>query len=164
VYNLRVADHHTYFVGDEGWGFDVWVHNANGYVTSKHWQTADEGAQLRSYASKYRQHLKVQDGQNPKRNVVVAKVVVNGKEKLIPFINTPKCDMHSENKLIAWYERMKSKGVEVKVNSIYTERRPCGPGQANCSAHLAKHFGSEIPVYHSQTIKGNLSKAVMEGK
>ena len=29
VYNLRVADNHTYFVGSDGWGFIVWVHNAN---------------------------------------------------------------------------------------------------------------------------------------
>jgi hypothetical protein len=28
VYNLRVADHHTYFVGGSIWGWDVWVHNA----------------------------------------------------------------------------------------------------------------------------------------
>src|SRR5690606_424638 len=28
VYNLRVADYHTYFVGREDWGFAVWVHNA----------------------------------------------------------------------------------------------------------------------------------------
>jgi hypothetical protein len=28
VYNLRVADHHTYFVGKEEWGFSVWAHNA----------------------------------------------------------------------------------------------------------------------------------------
>jgi hypothetical protein len=28
VYNLRVADHHTYFVGGTLWGWDVWVHNA----------------------------------------------------------------------------------------------------------------------------------------
>ena len=27
VYNLRVADYHTYFVGDEDWGFSVWAHN-----------------------------------------------------------------------------------------------------------------------------------------
>ncbi len=27
VYNLRVADHHTYFVGDDDWGFAVWTHN-----------------------------------------------------------------------------------------------------------------------------------------
>jgi hypothetical protein len=28
VYNLRVSEHHTYFVGDAEWGFDVWAHNA----------------------------------------------------------------------------------------------------------------------------------------
>jgi hypothetical protein len=28
VYNLRVADFHTYFVGCEEWGFSVWAHNA----------------------------------------------------------------------------------------------------------------------------------------
>jgi RHS repeat-associated protein len=28
VYNLRVADFHTYFVGSEEWRFSVWVHNA----------------------------------------------------------------------------------------------------------------------------------------
>ena len=28
VYNLRVADFHTYFVGSREWGFAAWVHNA----------------------------------------------------------------------------------------------------------------------------------------
>jgi len=28
VYNLRVADYHTYFVGGREWGFSVWAHNA----------------------------------------------------------------------------------------------------------------------------------------
>jgi hypothetical protein len=27
VYNLRVADYHTYFVGRREWGFSVWAHN-----------------------------------------------------------------------------------------------------------------------------------------
>jgi hypothetical protein len=27
VYNVRVADYHTYFVGGEEWGFSVWAHN-----------------------------------------------------------------------------------------------------------------------------------------
>jgi hypothetical protein len=27
VYNLRVADFHTYFVGSEDWSFSVWAHN-----------------------------------------------------------------------------------------------------------------------------------------
>jgi hypothetical protein len=28
VYNLRVAEYHTYFVGAEGWGWALWAHNA----------------------------------------------------------------------------------------------------------------------------------------
>jgi hypothetical protein len=28
VYNMRVQDYHTYFVGCDEWGFSVWVHNA----------------------------------------------------------------------------------------------------------------------------------------
>jgi hypothetical protein len=28
VYNLRIADYHTYFVGSSDWGFSVWAHNA----------------------------------------------------------------------------------------------------------------------------------------
>src|SRR5205823_11799092 len=28
VYNVRVADYHTYFVGCAEWGFSVWAHNA----------------------------------------------------------------------------------------------------------------------------------------
>ena len=31
VYNLRVAEDHTYFVGGEGWGFSVWAHNTCWY-------------------------------------------------------------------------------------------------------------------------------------
>ena len=27
VYNFRVSGFHTYFVGDEDWGFSVWTHN-----------------------------------------------------------------------------------------------------------------------------------------
>jgi hypothetical protein len=29
VYNLRVSEYHTYFVGSREWGFSVWAHNAN---------------------------------------------------------------------------------------------------------------------------------------
>src|SRR5262249_2852668 len=31
VYNLRVADHRTYFVGCPEWGFALWAHNYNPY-------------------------------------------------------------------------------------------------------------------------------------
>lgn len=29
VYNFRVADHHTYFVGRPDWGFSLWAHNSD---------------------------------------------------------------------------------------------------------------------------------------
>lgn len=36
VYNLRVAEYHTYFVGAQHWGFGVWAHNSyNGGQISK---------------------------------------------------------------------------------------------------------------------------------
>jgi Pretoxin HINT domain len=28
IYNIRVSDYHTYFVGGEDWGFAVWAHNS----------------------------------------------------------------------------------------------------------------------------------------
>jgi hypothetical protein len=41
LYNLRVADHHTYFVGSREWGFSVWAHNACVY------QAVDDSGQVR---------------------------------------------------------------------------------------------------------------------
>lgn len=35
VYNLRVAENHTYYVGSAAWGFDVWVHNTCVYIARK---------------------------------------------------------------------------------------------------------------------------------
>jgi hypothetical protein len=35
VYNLRVSDYHTYFVGSREWGFSVWAHNANCVVVQQ---------------------------------------------------------------------------------------------------------------------------------
>ncbi len=30
VFNVTVADHHTYFIGDDDWGFSIWSHNLYG--------------------------------------------------------------------------------------------------------------------------------------
>lgn len=35
VYNLRISEHHTYFIGDDDWDFSVWAHNAE-YVVKPH--------------------------------------------------------------------------------------------------------------------------------
>jgi len=34
VYNLEVAEYHTYFVGGRDWGFSAWAHNADGYTVA----------------------------------------------------------------------------------------------------------------------------------
>jgi len=31
VYNVRVSDHHTYYVGEESWGWSIWAHNTYYY-------------------------------------------------------------------------------------------------------------------------------------
>src|SRR5439155_1692868 len=33
VYNIRIYEYHTYFVGSRSWGFSVWVHNPSGTGT-----------------------------------------------------------------------------------------------------------------------------------
>jgi hypothetical protein len=40
VYNFRVAEYHTYFVGGTGWGFSVWAHNT--YAARTQQQAEDE--------------------------------------------------------------------------------------------------------------------------
>lgn len=34
VYNLRIAEYHSYFVGARDWGFSVWAHNASYHLNS----------------------------------------------------------------------------------------------------------------------------------
>jgi hypothetical protein len=29
VYNFEVAEYHTYFLGEDSWGFDLWTHNSH---------------------------------------------------------------------------------------------------------------------------------------
>jgi hypothetical protein len=36
VYNLRIGDYHTYFVGKPEWGFSVWAHNSCAAPTQDH--------------------------------------------------------------------------------------------------------------------------------
>ncbi len=48
VYNLRVAEDHTYFVGDENWAFGVWRHNA--YMTNARPPSTNQ-AELNKYTT-----------------------------------------------------------------------------------------------------------------
>ncbi len=39
VYNMRIADYHTYFVGSASWGFSVWSHNTCTTISRENGQT-----------------------------------------------------------------------------------------------------------------------------
>jgi hypothetical protein len=68
VYNLRVADWHTYFVGSESWGFSAWSHNqcvpSGDYLSTpnrltdklaawKAYSSANPGASLATWSKQY---------------------------------------------------------------------------------------------------------------
>jgi hypothetical protein len=60
VYNLRVADYHTYFVGGALWGWDVWVHNAynaHGTIAAYKAQVALHNYRLRHGLPQYIQQV-----------------------------------------------------------------------------------------------------------
>jgi hypothetical protein len=147
VYNLGVADFHTYFVGGKLWQFDAWVHNARyapkGPVQSQHFSTSAQGRALHESAQSYRQAAKL----GPYRNVATADVTVNGVRKTVRFKNDPDA-MHSEQRLVAWHKLMTERGKKVDVHGVYSERPPCGPMSANCRETLGNYFGQFLDVWH----------------
>ena len=66
AYNLRVVDHHTYFVGDDDWGWAAWAHNAClEYVQVQPGMA--EGMALASETWQYRQQNAAATNSNPAR-------------------------------------------------------------------------------------------------
>jgi hypothetical protein len=151
VYNMRIAEYHTYFVGDVDWGFSVWAHNSeyeaprtpNGPVESRHYSSSPEGVSLHDEAQAFRDA----QGLSPQRNVATANVVVDGNPETVRFVNDPG-GMHSEQKLIAWDDAMQARGADVKVLQVYSERPPCGDYSANCANTLGNRYGQNLDVYH----------------
>jgi hypothetical protein len=68
VYNFRVAEYHTYFVGDLAWGFAVWSHNANYKLGS---ENAPNGIQTNSAsgAAREAEELAALEAQYPTASV-----------------------------------------------------------------------------------------------
>lgn len=146
LYNLRVRDFATYFVGGEEWRFSVWAHNAYS-IESKSYASSDQGLRLRQEALKLRSRYTEAEY----RNIATADVTINGKRTTVKFINTPDPDggnggIHSEQRLTAWVDAMRTNGKSVEVNAVYTDRRPC----PTCNSLLTNCFGSDLTVYHAQ--------------
>ena len=76
VYNLRVADFHTYFVGDDGWGFSVWAHNAICALSG-----ADEAASAdgQAFATRAKDLYRgLSSGEKASSTIAVSKVMIDG--------------------------------------------------------------------------------------
>ncbi|MDW8244158.1 MAG: hypothetical protein RMJ88_13175 [Thermogemmata sp.] len=141
VYNCRVADWHTYCVGDQEWGFSVWAHNSYS-IKSKSYASSEQGRRLRSDAMALRARL---SGDTTYRNIATAEVTINGRTTTVKFVNTPG-GIHAEEKLAAWYWAMRNKGKSVSVNQVCTDHIPC----PSCKSILTKTFGSDLTVFHAQ--------------
>jgi hypothetical protein len=74
VYNLRVADHHTYFVGGALWGWDVWVHNAS-YSSLKGAKFAQRG---KAYAAEAKSLYALANNKTKSLTIAVTEIS-NGK-------------------------------------------------------------------------------------
>jgi len=57
VYNLRIADYHTYFVGSREWGFSVWAHNACGGQAPHGAELEGEVSFGKNFDKKPRKHI-----------------------------------------------------------------------------------------------------------
>jgi hypothetical protein len=122
VYNGRVAEYHTYFVGDEGWGFSVWAHNSCGPTGSPVRVTGQIGygsSDLSRAAQAYRRTEGVTDG----RNVAVFEYrAADGSLQTIARVSERRVG-HAERIIARELETM---GVQPsQVTRIYSELQPC---------------------------------------
>ncbi len=63
VYNFRVRELQTYFVGGDDWGFAIWSHNTNGHEAVDHTPTDNLKAQLFERAGKPKSQSTVRGAQ-----------------------------------------------------------------------------------------------------
>lgn len=124
-------------------------------VLSRHYSESTDGIRLQLQARLLRARLTARQGRDAMsaRSLAVADIEIDGVTRTKSFINVPKSQdqpdgIHSEHRLIEYVDRLRAKGHQVKVTCVFTERKPCGSGSADCSANLYSAFGAEIEVFH----------------
>jgi hypothetical protein len=169
VYNLRVADHHTYFVGGALWGWDVWVHNAYFGSRSTATKVGYFDSDLAEEALKYRAAragIKLRDGRRLDHgdgNIAVFEFL-DENDQLVKraFLNRRNED-HAE----LWGMRVLNRaGIpRDRVTRIYSELEFC----QNCEALTKASFPTAVRTYsfpyNIQRLLGKQMKAaaVREG-
>jgi hypothetical protein len=96
VYNLRIADYHTYFVASREWGFSVWAHNACGPLHGNSFSNT-KPTTLYALYSKTGQFLKHGITNNPLTRYPKA---IRGMTRLVPIATGMRSKMAALEKLL----------------------------------------------------------------
>ena len=124
-----------------------------GPVTPRYFADSPDGIRLFEEAKVFRGQLPGLAASKQYRNIAVADVIVDGQRRTVRFANTPEISgkqlgIHSEERLIMWYDMMKNQqGRDVKVLSVFSDRIPCGTNRANCAGKLGDAFGQDLDVF-----------------
>ncbi len=124
VYNLRVAEHHTYFVGSEEWGFSVWAHNSYTLTdeVAARWFPNSTRVEYGEGLSVMAQQLRAAGGVKPGVNVAVIEYVQNGATQTKLFKSVSDA-YHSEEVALKWLNKV---GIErSSITRLYSEYHPC---------------------------------------
>ena len=147
VYNLRVADHHTYFVGGALWGWDVWVHNAYFGSRSAATKVGYFDSDLAEEALKYRAAragMKLRDGRRLDHgdgNIAVFEYLDNNGQLVKRAFLNRRHEDHAE----FWGMRFLHRAgiLRERVTRIYSELEYC----PNCEALTKASFPTAVRSY-----------------
>jgi hypothetical protein len=157
VYNVRVSDHHTYFVGEEGWGWSLWAHNSY-YQELSPSQVSSQSADLRAVIASARQarldrEAAVAAGQLTHNGILatgyagnfmaVRAVTPSGVQTHVEY-GTHGSRNHSEAKMLTW---LKSVGA-TQVIAAFSEHVPCSECSLRNRAKISCRIGIES-ILHS---------------
>ncbi len=149
VYNLRVADYHTYFVGTEEWGFSVWSHNAYRVEANRlayRYHFAGHAQHLVDRAIEYRIQHAPAGGQflSGGRNVAVIEYrTATGGVDYIVADSDADSSLHSEPIVLTLLHNIGRTPND--IIAFYTERSPC----SDCQSILAASNIPECKVFWS---------------
>ncbi|MEZ6141264.1 MAG: polymorphic toxin-type HINT domain-containing protein [Zavarzinella sp.] len=116
VYNFRISDYHTYFVGDPTWGFGVWAHNYGKQVR------ANDGRSLSKMAAKYRVTNNIFSKDT---NIAVIRYITkNGTIKHV-YGRAVRYGYHAEKDAFNKLPRYVQEKPNKYIKGIYTEFKPC---------------------------------------
>jgi len=163
VYNLRVADFHTYFVGGKLWQFDAWVHNASYAPRSAAARVNYDESDMASVALDYRRTrsgMTLRDGRRLDKgngNIAVFEYLDdNNQLTKRAFLNRMNID-HSE----LWGMRVLNRaGISRdRVTRIYSELEYCPGCESLTKASFPNASRSYSFPYNIQRALGRQMKS-----